>query len=49
MSFTEVLAQLSSYINHQSANLEDQINRLEQAKQEIKKEQKMPWQSGIPI
>ncbi|NMD72239.1 DUF5082 family protein [Bacillus sp. DNRA2] len=38
MSFTEVLAQLSSYINHQSANLEDQINRLEQAKQEIRRE-----------
>jgi hypothetical protein len=39
MGFSAALAQLSSYINHQSANLNDQINRLEKAKREIKKEQ----------
>ncbi|WP_147534937.1 DUF5082 domain-containing protein [Bacillus marasmi] len=39
MGFSTILTQLSSYINHQSANLADQINRLEQAKREIKREQ----------
>ncbi|WP_147533652.1 hypothetical protein [Bacillus marasmi] len=52
MGFSTILTQLSSYINHQSTNLADQIHRLEQAKQEIRREQNnalAEWNTNLTL